>query len=72
MIRLIKQIWSICKNLVNFIVHSIESLFTLIANIPRFLTYLTGLLGEVPPIYLSFALVTLTISIVFLIIDRGK
>ena len=72
MLRFFKQIWYIVRNLIRFIVNSIQSLFILIANIPRFLTYITGLLGEVPPIYLSFALVTLTISIVFLIINRGK
>ena len=66
----LKNIWNILKNLVKFATHSVQSIFVLIANIPRFILYITSLLAEIPPIYLAFALVTLTISIVFLIINR--
>lgn len=70
MFSLITEIWNIVKNLVSFVVHTITSLFTLIAQIPKFLQLLTGLIAQIPPIYQAIMTVTLTISIVLLITNR--
>lgn len=72
MLTFLKNIWGVLVNIVNFVIHSIESIVLLIANIPRFLNYLIGLIAEIPAIYQSIMLVTLTLSVVFLIINRGK
>ena len=72
MLNLLKEIWNIVINIVNFVIHSIQSIFILLANIPRFINYLTAIISEIPSIYQAIMLVTLTISIVFLIINRGK
>lgn len=72
MLNFLRDIWNVLINIVNFVIHSIESIFVLLANIPRFLTYLTGIIAEIPAIYQSIMLVTLIISVVFLIVNRGK
>lgn len=72
MLTFLKEIWQIIVNLVNFVIHSIESIFVLLSHIPRFIAYLTGIMAEMPSLYTAVMLVTITISIIFLIINRGK
>lgn len=72
MLDFLKGIWDVLTGLIDFVVHTIESLVTLIAQIPKFLTLLGGLIGQIPPIYQAIMTVTLTISVIFLITGRGK
>lgn len=72
MLDLLKGIWDVISGLVDFVIHTITSLITLIAQIPKFLTLLGGLIGQIPPIYQAIMTVTLTISVIFLITGRGK
>ena len=71
MFNFLKDIWGTLKNIVTFVTHSIQSIFVLLANIPRLVNWLTGIMVEIPTIYISIMLVTITISIVFLILNRG-
>lgn len=72
MLNLLKDIWAVIRNGITFIMHTISSLFMLIANIPKYVNLLTTVLAELPPIYMAIATVTITISIVFLILGRNN
>lgn len=72
MIEIWNRIWDIISGFIDFIIHTVTSLITLIAQIPKFLTLLSGLIGQIPPIYQAIMTVTLTISVIFLITGRGK
>lgn len=72
MFDILYNIWQMIINIFKFIIHVIESLFILIANIPKYVNVLLTILAEIPNLYLSIAIVTITLSIVFLIVGRNN
>lgn len=56
--------------IVQFIINSITSLFNLLSLLPTYISYLTTSISFLPTVIMPFALASISIYVVFLIIDR--
>lgn len=72
MIDLLTSIVNVISSLIGFLIHSIESLFNLIAHIPTYVSFLTVSIGYLPSIVIPFAIASISVYVVFLILNRGK
>lgn len=70
MVDALKSILGFFETLLDFVGFLIEGLAELLLMIPSAFTMLTYSIGFLPSILLAFASVAITISIVFLIINR--
>ena len=70
MVDALKSILGFFETLLDFVGFLIEGLAELLLMIPSAFTMLTYSIGFLPSVLLAFASVAITISIVFLIIDR--
>lgn len=70
MIDLLTSFINTVSALVNFIISSISSLIQLITLLPTYISYLTVSIGFLPSILIPFAIATISVYVVFLIIDR--
>lgn len=72
MIQLLKYLFESIGNIITFLINGILGIFELLYHLPAYITAISLIIGEVPALYSSFILVSITISIVFLIIGRSK
>lgn len=72
MIDLITSIVNVISSLIGFIIHSIESLFNLLTHIPTYVSFLTVSIGYLPTMVIPFAIASISIYVVFLVLNRGK
>lgn len=70
MIDALKSILGFFETLLDFVGFLIEGLAELLLMIPSAFTMLTYSIGFLPSVLLAFASIAITISIVFLIINR--
>lgn len=70
MVDALKSILGFFETLLSFVGFLIEGLAELLLMIPSAFTMLTYSIGFLPSVLLAFASVAITISIVFLIINR--
>ena len=70
MIDALKSILGFFETLLDFVGFLIEGLAELLLMIPSAFTMLTYSIGFLPSVLLAFAAVAITISIVFLIVNR--
>lgn len=70
MVDALKSILGFFETLLDFVGFLIEGLAELLLMIPSSFTMLTYSIGFLPSVLLAFASVAITISIVFLIINR--
>lgn len=70
MIDALKSILGFFETLLDFVGFLIEGLVELLLMIPSAFTMLTYSIGFLPSVLLAFASIAITISIVFLIINR--
>ena len=70
MIDALKSILGFFETLLDFVGFLIEGLAELLLMIPSAFTMLTYSIGFLPSVLLAFASVAITISIVFLIVNR--
>lgn len=70
MVDALKSILGFFETLLDFVGFLIEGLVELLLMIPSAFTMLTYSIGFLPSVLLAFASVAITISIVFLIINR--
>ena len=70
MITLLQSIVDTVVSLVGFLIHSIGSLLNLVAHIPSYVSFLTVSIGYLPTIIMPFCIASITIYVVFLIINR--
>lgn len=70
MVDALKSILGFFETLLDFVGFLIEGLTELLLMIPSAFTMLTYSIGFLPSVLLAFASVAITISIVFLIINR--
>lgn len=70
MVGALKSILGFFETLLDFVGFLIEGLAELLLMIPSAFTMLTYSIGFLPSVLLAFASVAITISIVFLIINR--
>ncbi len=70
MIKLLSSIVNTISSIVSFIVSSIQAFTNILLNIPNYLTFITTSIGFMPTIFIGFLLATISIYVVFFIIDR--
>lgn len=71
MITLLQSIVDTIVSLVGFVIHTVESLINLIAHIPSYVSFLTVSIGYLPTMIMPFAIASVSIYVVFLILNRG-
>lgn len=71
MISLLQSIVDTVISLVGFLIHTVESLVNLIAHIPSYVSFLTVSIGFLPTIVMPFAIASVSIYVVFLVLNRG-
>lgn len=71
-INFLKSLGEIITTLIDLVITLVGSLFDFIANLPTFLSLITASFGAIPSFILPFAAISLTISIIFIILGRGK
>lgn len=70
MVAALKSILGFFETLLDFVGFLIEGLAELLLMIPSAFTMLTYSIGFLPSVLLAFASIAITISIVFLIVNR--
>ena len=71
MISLLQSIVDTITSLIGFVIHSIESLINLIAHIPSYVSFLTVSIGYLPTIVMPFCIASISIYVIFLVINRS-
>lgn len=71
MINAIYSLFDTLKSIILFVVHSIESLFTLIVNIPKYTLYLSNLFLNVPNVFLPFLVASVSVYVIYLLTGRS-
>lgn len=59
------------KTILSLIELIVGSLFKLVSYIPRFLTYMLGVIGHLPVMIISLITIALLVRILLFILDRG-
>lgn len=70
MLQLLTSLIDTIKIIVDFFVQGIQSLIVLLSNLPKFISFMTGSFGYLPHIFIPFLVFSISIYVVFLIIDR--
>lgn len=71
MLNLLSRIADIIVQLVTYLVHSITTFVNLLSKIPTFIVFLTDSIGNfIPDIFKPFALASIAISVVYLVVGR--
>ena len=70
MLSLLSSFINTVISLVNFVVNSIQSIIDLITKFPTYISYITSGIGFTPTLIQPFLLASLSIYIIFFIIDR--
>lgn len=72
MIGLLRAIVDTITSLVSFVINTIFSLLNLLAHIPTYVDFLITSIGFLPNIVVPFCIASVSIYVVFLILNRGK
>lgn len=67
---ILNQIGTVLASLVQIVINFLTGIFQMITTVPKALTMLTYSLAQLPPMLLVFATAFVTISVVYLVIDR--
>lgn len=67
----LQSIGDMISNLFNFLLNTITSLFDLVKVIPKFITYLTSTIGFLPSFVTVFAVGTVSVAVIYLILGRS-
>lgn len=70
MLSVLRSILDTIIALVQFVIHSFESLFNLISRIPQLIAVITSSFGFLPAVVAPFALASLSILIVLFVLNR--
>lgn len=71
MISLLKSVVDFLLSIGGIIVHTIESLVNLFLHIPTYVSFLSVSISYLPTIILPFAIASISIYVVFIVINRG-
>ena len=71
MLQLLKSIADTIVSLVVFVVHSIQSLLKLLANLTQYILFLTNSILNVPAVFIPFLVGSIYIYVMYLITDRN-
>lgn len=70
MFSVLKSIASIIVSLVNFVVHTLESVGIFIVNIPTYLAFTVDAVNILPSVVVPFALLAISIYVFYLLVGR--
>lgn len=68
--NIINQIGTIIGSLVQIVLNFLSGIYQMITTVPKALTMLTYSIAQLPPMLLIYATAFITISVVYLVIDR--
>lgn len=68
--NIINQIGTIIGSLVQIVLNFLQGIFQMIITVPKALTMLTYSIAQLPPMLLIYATAFITVSVVYLVIDR--
>lgn len=71
MINLLTSIVDYITSIVAFVVHAIDSLLNLLLHIPTYVSFLSVSIGYLPAIVMPFAIASVSIYVIFIILNRG-
>lgn len=72
MLDILRSIADFLTNIVNFIVHTIQSFLNLLAAIPQFTAYIFNLVNNlIPDIFKPFIIIAIIVAIILLILGRN-
>lgn len=66
----LSQIGTILVSLVQLVLNIVTGIYQMIITIPKAVTMLTYSVAQLPPMLLIFATAFITVSVVYLVIDR--
>ena len=72
MIKLLQSIVDTIISLVMFVWHTFLSLINLLQHIPTYVDFLVTSIGFLPAIVMPFCIASISIYVVFLILNRGS
>lgn len=67
---ILNQIGTVIVSLVQIVINFLTGIFQMITIVPKALTMLTYSIAQLPPMLLVFATAFISISVVYLVIDR--
>lgn len=67
---ILSQIGTILVSLVQLVLNIVTGIYQMIITIPKAVTMLTYSVAQLPPMLLIFATAFITVSVVYLVIDR--
>lgn len=68
--NVINQIGTVIASLVQIVLNFLTGIYQMIVTVPKAFTMLTYSVAQLPPMLLVFATAFITISVVYLVIDR--
>lgn len=72
MIDLLRSIVDTISALIGFVINIVTSLINLLLHIPTYVDFLITSIGFLPTIILPFAVASISIYVVFLLLNRGQ
>ena len=72
MINLLKSIVDTIFALVQFLINTVESLLNLLAHLPNYISFLVTSINVLPSVIIPFALASISINVVYLILGRSR
>lgn len=72
MIDFLAQFIDVIKMVVNFFIHTIQSIYDFVVLIPKAITFVTASLLYIPSAFTAYIMAGIGISIVLVIIGRNK
>lgn len=70
MIKLLKSIVDIVVTLVNLVINTFNALINLLTSFPEYISFTISSLNLLPEVLITFALATISISIIYFLTNR--
>lgn len=71
MLNLLSQIVNTIIAIVMFFIHTVESFINLLLHLPAYITFLTQSIGLLPAMLIPFAVASISIYVVLMIVGRA-
>lgn len=64
--------WNVISSVLSLLFSLVQSLFDIFSMLPTIVSMITSSIGFLPDMVMVFAVLSLTVSIMFLVVGRGK
>lgn len=65
------SIWGAIQSVFSFVVSTVKGLVSVFLMLPKFISYVTNAIGFLPSILATFAVATVAVAIIYLVIGRN-